>query len=87
LGNQRKPQQKAGYKAAADFFTTRCGFVLIAGRHPYKPYDEDRRAQINAAVQTLRCRALDADQAALRAKHAGHAEVLGRLKRARVTPL
>jgi hypothetical protein len=52
-----------------------------------EPYDEDRRAQINAAVQTLRCRALDADQAALRAKHAGHAEVLGRLKRARVTPL
>jgi hypothetical protein len=52
-----------------------------------EPYDDERRAQIHAAVQSLRCRALDADQAALRAKYAGHAEVLGRLSRARVTPL
>ncbi len=52
-----------------------------------EPYDDERRAQIHAAVQSLRCRALDADQAALRTKYAGHAEVLGRLKRARVTPL
>ena len=52
-----------------------------------EPYDEERRAQINAAVQTLRCRALDADQAALRGKYAGNALVLGRLKRARTTPL
>jgi hypothetical protein len=52
-----------------------------------EPYDEERRAQINAAVQTLRCRALDADQAALRGKYAGNASVLGRLKRARTTPL
>ena len=52
-----------------------------------EPYDDERRAQIHAAVQSLRCRALDADQAVLRGKYAGHAEVLGRLKRARVTPL
>ena len=52
-----------------------------------EPYDDERRAQINAAVQGLRCRALDADQASLRAKYAGQAEVLGRLQRARTTPL
>ena len=52
-----------------------------------EPYDEDRRAQISAAVQGLRCRALDADQAVLSRKYAGRAEVLGRLKRARTTPL
>jgi hypothetical protein len=27
---------QAGYKAAADYFTTRCGLLLIAGGHPYK---------------------------------------------------
>ena len=52
-----------------------------------EPYDEDRRAQINEAVHSLRCRALDADQAVLSRKYAGRAEVLGRLKRARTTPL
>ena len=52
-----------------------------------EPYDDERRAQINAAVQGLRCRALDADQASLRAKYAGRAEVLKRLQRARTTPL
>lgn len=52
-----------------------------------EPYDEERRAQINAAVQSLRCRALDADQAALQRLYAGQAEVLRRLKRARTTPL
>jgi len=52
-----------------------------------EPYDEERRAQISAAVQSLRCRALDADQAALQRLYAGQAEVLRRLKRARTTPL
>ena len=52
-----------------------------------EPYDEDRRAQIAAAVQSLSCRALDADQVALTRKYAGQAEVLRRLKRARTTPL
>ena len=52
-----------------------------------EPYDEDRRAQIAAAVQSLGCRALDADQVALARRYAGQAEVLRRLKRARTTPL
>ena len=52
-----------------------------------EPYDEDRRAQISGAVQSLRCRALDADQAALSRQYAGQPEVLRRLKRARTTPL
>jgi len=52
-----------------------------------EPYDEDRRAQIAAAVQSLGCRALDTDQMALSRKYAGQAEVLRRLKRARTMPL
>src|SRR6516164_3067853 len=35
-GAARQPTHKAGYKAAADFFTARCGLLPIAGRHPYK---------------------------------------------------
>ena len=52
-----------------------------------EPYDEDRRAQIAAAVGSLRCRALDADQAALRGKYAGNAEALRRIDQSRRTPL
>jgi len=52
-----------------------------------EPYDEDRRAQIAAAVESLRCRALDADQTALRAQYAGNAEVLRRISQSRRTPL
>lgn len=52
-----------------------------------EPYDDERRAQINAAVQGLRCRALDADQTRLRARYAGQTEVLKRLQQARTTPL
>lgn len=33
---QLNTHTQAGYKAAADSFTTRCGLLLIAGRHPYK---------------------------------------------------
>ena len=52
-----------------------------------EPYDEERRAQINAAVQSLGCRALDADQAALLSRHARNAQVQARIKQSRVTPL
>ncbi len=52
-----------------------------------EPYDEDRRAQIAAAVGSLRCRELDADQASLRAAYAGNPEVLRRLSQSRRTPL
>jgi len=52
-----------------------------------EPYDEERRAQIAAAVQSLGCRALDADQVALRSKYSGNVEVLRRLRRAQTTPL
>jgi hypothetical protein len=37
LRNRTDPAIKAGYKAAADFFTTRHKFFLLSGRHPYKP--------------------------------------------------
>ncbi len=52
-----------------------------------EPYDEERRAQINAMVQELRCRELDADQASLRKQYAGNAEVLRRIRQSRSTPL
>lgn len=68
----------------SDFIGRAVGCNHWAGE---EPYDEDRRAQIAAAVQSLGCRALDADHAALSRKYAGQAEVLRRLKRARTTPL
>jgi (E)-4-hydroxy-3-methylbut-2-enyl-diphosphate synthase len=37
------PARKAGYKAAADFFTKRCGLLPIAGRHPYKQWNRNCR--------------------------------------------
>lgn len=52
-----------------------------------EPYDEDRRAQIAAAVGTLRCRELDADQALLRDRYAADPDVLRRLSLSRKTPL
>ena len=52
-----------------------------------EPYDNERRARINLAVQTLRCRELDADQAALREQHHGNEEVLRRIHQSRRTPL
>ena len=68
----------------SDFIRRAVGCNHWAGE---EPYDEDRRAQIAAAVRSLGCRALDADQAALSRKHAGQPEVLRRLKRARTTPM
>lgn len=68
----------------SDFIGRAVGCNHWAGE---EPYDEDRRAQIAAAVQSLGCRALDADHAALRSKYSGNVEVLRRLKRARTTPL
>jgi len=38
LRNRTDPAIKAGYKAAADFFTTRHKFFLLSGRHPYKHF-------------------------------------------------
>jgi len=52
-----------------------------------EPYDEERRAQIGAAVSSLRCRELDADQSALRKQYAGHDEILRRIRQSRRTPL
>lgn len=52
-----------------------------------EPYDDDRRAQINAAVSSLRCRELDADQATLRKQYAGQNEILRRINQSRRTPL
>jgi hypothetical protein len=52
-----------------------------------EPYDDERRAQINRAVQTLHCRELDADQAALREQYQGNEEVLRRIRQSRRTPL
>jgi hypothetical protein len=52
-----------------------------------EPYDEDRRAQINAAVSSLRCRELDADQATLRKQYTGRTEILRRINQSRSTPL
>ena len=37
-----------------------------------EPYDAERAAQINAAVVKLRCRALERDEARMRARHARH---------------
>ena len=36
LGRQTNYALKAGYKKAADFFTTQHKFFLLSGRHPYK---------------------------------------------------
>lgn len=52
-----------------------------------EPYNDERRVQINAAVSGLRCRELDADQNLIRKRHAGNAEILKRIARARNTPL
>ncbi len=52
-----------------------------------EPYDDERRAQINRAVQTLRCREIDADQAALREQYQGNEDVLRRIHQSRRTPL
>ena len=52
-----------------------------------EPYDEDRRAQIAAAVASLRCRELDSDQNELRSRYAKDAAVLARIAQSRRTPL
>jgi hypothetical protein len=46
-------------------------------------YDPARIAQINAAVETLKCAALDADEARLKQRYAHSAHVLRALKKAR----
>jgi hypothetical protein len=48
-----------------------------------EPYDDDRRTQIAAAVQRLRCDALDTDEAALRAAYAENTSTLALLNRAK----
>lgn len=52
-----------------------------------EPYDDDRRAQINAAISALRCRELDSDQKSLRSRYAGNKPVLNRISQARKTPI
>jgi hypothetical protein len=52
-----------------------------------EPYDDERRAQINLAVQTLRCRELDADQLALAKQYHDNVDVLRRIQQSRRTPL
>ena len=52
-----------------------------------EPYDEDRREQIATAVQSLRCRELDGDQAELRQRFQGNEEILGRIRQSRSAPL
>lgn len=52
-----------------------------------EPYNEERRAQMAAAVSSLRCRELDTDQKELRSRHAKDAAVLARIARSRKTPL
>lgn len=51
-----------------------------------EPYDQERRVQIAAAVQSLRCRELDADQRALGKQYEGNTEVLRRIRQSRSTP-
>lgn len=52
-----------------------------------EPYNEERRAQMAAAVSSLRCRELDSDQKELRTRHAKDAAVLARIAQSRRTPL
>lgn len=52
-----------------------------------EPYNEERRAQMAAAVSSLRCRELDTDQKELRSRHAKDAAVLARIAQSRKTPL
>ena len=52
-----------------------------------EPYNEERRAQMAAAVSSLRCRELDTDQKELRSRYAKDAAVLARIAQSRRTPL
>ena len=52
-----------------------------------EPYNEERRAQMAAAVSSLRCRELDTDQKDLRSRYAKDAAVLARIAQSRRTPL
>ena len=52
-----------------------------------EPYNEERRAQMAAAVSSLRCRELDTDQKDLRSRYAKDAAVLARIVQSRRTPL
>ncbi len=52
-----------------------------------EPYNEERRAQMAAAVSSLRCRELDTDQKELRSRYAKDTAVLARIVQSRRTPL
>jgi hypothetical protein len=52
-----------------------------------EPYNEERRAQMAAAVSSLRCRELDTDQKELRSRYAKDAAVLARIAQSRRSPL
>ena len=52
-----------------------------------EPYNEERRAQMAAAVSSLRCRELDTDQKELRSRYAKDAAVLARIAQSRRPPL
>jgi len=52
-----------------------------------EPYNEERRAQMAAAVSSLRCRELDTDQKELRARYAKDSAVRARIAQSRRTPL
>jgi hypothetical protein len=57
-GAARQSTHKAGYKAAADFFTARCGLLPIAGRHPYKVAMADYATLLRDHT-TLKVRSID----------------------------
>jgi hypothetical protein len=46
-----------------------------------EPYDAERRAEIDQAVEELRCAALTADTAALKAKYADQPAIVAMLTR------
>ena len=52
-----------------------------------EPYNEERRAQMSAAVSSLRCRELDTDQKELRSRYAKDSAVRARIAQSRRTPL
>jgi hypothetical protein len=52
-----------------------------------EPYNEERRAQMAAAVSSLLCRELDTDQKELRSRYAKDSAVLARIAQSRRAPL
>ncbi|RNF86453.1 hypothetical protein [Montanilutibacter psychrotolerans] len=70
------PEQRAGFcelpVAARDYVVRRNTCEHFLGE---EPYDEERRREINAAVETY-CRGLDAETARLRKRHRDRPAVL-----------